>query len=68
MSDPAPSIDPSIAYLADAIERSAILQSAHIRVLLRQLQGYNFQPGDNRVMQQAIDEAIAGRNLILKGG
>lgn len=67
MSEQTPAIDPSIAYLADAIERSAILQSAHMRLLLRQLQGYHFDIADKRVLQAAIDDTIAGRNMILKG-
>lgn len=67
MSDTAPPIDPSIAYLADAIERSAILQAAHVRLLLRQMQGYKFDVADERMLKKSIDEAINGRNLILKG-
>ncbi len=66
MTEPTPpAIDPSIAYLADAIERSAILQCAHQRLLLRHMLDYKFDPQDERVMQQCIQEAIQGRNIIL---
>lgn len=65
MNQTPPAIDPSIAYLAETIERSVILQCAHMRMLLRHQLGYHVDPGDPRYLRQAIEETLVGRSIIL---